>query len=212
MKSAIPGQQCPVSNRLSKSELFGLLPPVWPEDLLPQMRQAVARSKRKIVVLDDDPTGTQTVHGVPVLTTWTVEALSEELANDLPCFYVLTNSRAFPVEEAVRINREVGRNLTTASMRQPGRRDFVVISRSDSTLRGHFPAEVDALGVALSFGGGSSPRSGLPLAAGPPAARDETSTKRPAPPAVAASSRFAVPSQLARRNSASSRAATMPAT
>jgi len=160
MKSAIPGQQCPVSNRLSKSELFGLLPPVWPEDLLPQMRQAVARSKRKIVVLDDDPTGTQTVHGVPVLTTWTVEALSEELANDLPCFYVLTNSRAFPVEEAVRINREVGRNLTTASMRQPGRRDFVVISRSDSTLRGHFPAEVDALGVALSFGGGSSPRSG----------------------------------------------------
>ena len=102
MKSTIPSQQSPVSNRLSKSELFGLLPTVWPEDLLPQMRQAIARLKRKVVVLDDDPTGTQTVHGVPVLTTWTVEALSEELANDLPCFYVLTNSRAGSITSLAR--------------------------------------------------------------------------------------------------------------
>jgi hypothetical protein len=32
----------------------------------------------KVFVLDDDPTGTQTVHGVPVLAAWDVETLVRE--------------------------------------------------------------------------------------------------------------------------------------
>ncbi|GAI77292.1 unnamed protein product, partial [marine sediment metagenome] len=31
---------------------------------------AVGRIKRKIIVLDDDPTGIQTVHSIPVYTSW----------------------------------------------------------------------------------------------------------------------------------------------
>jgi uncharacterized protein YgbK (DUF1537 family) len=142
---------------VNKSELFASLPAPWPEDLLPRIRDGVAKSRRKVVVLDDDPTGTQTVYDVPVLTTWKPEELAREFANDLPCFYLLTNTRAFPAAEAVRINQEIARNLTVAAMRAPGRNDFVVVSRSDSTLRGHFPAETDALGRMLTGGSVKTP-------------------------------------------------------
>jgi len=146
-----------MSGGVNKAELFASLPPVWPEDLLPRIREGVAKSRRKVVVLDDDPTGTQTVYDVPVLTTWQPEELAREFANDLPCFYLLTNTRAFPPAEAVRINQEIARNLTKAAMRSAGRNDFVVVSRSDSTLHGHFPAETDALGRTLMGGGTQKP-------------------------------------------------------
>jgi uncharacterized protein YgbK (DUF1537 family) len=142
---------------INKAELFASLPAPWPEDLLPRLRAGVTKSRRKIVVLDDDPTGTQTVYDVPVLTTWQPEELARELVNDLPDFYLLTNTRAFPAAEAVRINQEIARNLTLAAMRSPGRNDFVVVSRSDSTLRGHFPVETDALGRTLTGGGTQTP-------------------------------------------------------
>ena len=61
-----------------------------------------------IVVLDDDPTGTQTVHNIPVLTTWEEETLEEMFRAGTPLFYILTNSRAFSEEEAVAINEQIG--------------------------------------------------------------------------------------------------------
>jgi uncharacterized protein YgbK (DUF1537 family) len=100
------------------------------------------------VVLDDDPTGTQTVHGVDILADWSVAALSDALAGSPACFFILTNSRSLPEPEAVALNREIAANLLTAG-RHTGRR-FAVVSRSDSTLRGHFPAETDALLAGLS--------------------------------------------------------------
>ncbi|HVU24299.1 MAG TPA: four-carbon acid sugar kinase family protein [Opitutus sp.] len=104
----------------------------------------------KVVVLDDDPTGTQTVHDVPVLTEWSVDALATELTAPGHCFYVLTNTRAFPAERARAINCEIGENLVAAGGRSG--RAFRVVSRSDSTLRGHFPVETDALAEALGGG------------------------------------------------------------
>ena len=101
--------------RINKSELFASLPAPWAEDLLPRIREAVAKSRRKVVVLDDDPTGTQTVYDVPVLTTWQPEELARELANDLPCFYLLTNTRAFPAAEAVRAGPGGGRRRAGSS-------------------------------------------------------------------------------------------------
>lgn len=141
---------------VSKSGLFASLPAPWPEDLSSSIRAEVASSRRKLVVLDDDPTGTQTVYGVPVLTTWGTEELKREFASDAPCFYLLTNTRAFPAAEAARINREIARNLAAAAT-DSGRHDFVVVSRGDSTLRGHFPVETDALGQALTGGARTPP-------------------------------------------------------
>lgn len=145
-----------MSSPVRKSELFASLPAPWPADLLPAIRTEVAASRRKLVVLDDDPTGTQTVYGVPVLATWGTEELKCEFKNDLPCFYLLTNTRAFPAAEAERINQEIARNLVAAATKSE-RRDFAVVSRGDSTLRGHFPAETDALGRALADGGPLTP-------------------------------------------------------
>ena len=132
---------------LDKATALAALPPEWPDDPLPDIRAQVTHSRRKVVVLDDDPTGTQTVHSIPVLTEWPVAVLRDELANDLPAFYILTNSRSLPADAAAAMNAEIGERLVQAA-RQAGR-DFVVVSRSDSTLRGHFPAEVSALADAL---------------------------------------------------------------
>ena len=123
------------------------LPPEWPDDLLPAIRQHLRDANRKLVVLDDDPTGTQTVHDIAVLTEWSVESLVEELRRDASAFYLLTNSRSLPLAEAQALNREIAQNLLAA--RRQTDIDFTVVSRSDSTLRGHFPGETDALLDAL---------------------------------------------------------------
>lgn len=128
-------------------ERLAALPAEWQEELLPGITAQVAASGRKIVVLDDDPTGTQTVHGIPVLTHWSVEVLSRELAGPASAFYLLTNSRSLTEAAAVALSREIGANLR-AAVEGTGI-EIVVISRSDSTLRGHFPAEVAAVAEPL---------------------------------------------------------------
>ena len=84
-------------------------------DALTKIRERVSEDGRYLAVLDDDPTGTQTVHGVPVLTTWSVEDLHWALTQPEPTFYILTNSRSFPEEEAVEMNWEIASNLTVAA-------------------------------------------------------------------------------------------------
>src|SRR2546429_2418143 len=134
--------------RLLLADALNRLPPAWPHDPRPAIRAARHARPEKVVVLDDDPTGTQTVHGIPVLTEWSVDALRAELANDLPACFLLTNSRSLPLAEAQALNATIGCNLQEAA-RAVSRR-FVVVSRSDSTLRGHFPGEVEALTEALA--------------------------------------------------------------
>ena len=132
---------------VTQAQLFGRLPPEYPRSLLPDIQARVVAGQRTLVVLDDDPTGTQTVYDLPVLTEWSSPALQHELARGAPIFYILTNSRSLPLLEAQALNAAVARNLLAAS-RAAGR-DFAVVSRSDSTLRGHYPGEVDALTAAL---------------------------------------------------------------
>lgn len=128
---------------LSKSETLAALPPPWQEDLRSEIRAMVASQRaHKLVVLDDDPTGTQTVHDVPVLTAWDVATLRTEFEQPGPCFYILTNSRSLAPGAALALNRELARNLKTASGHHSR---FTLVSRSDSTLRGHFPLETDVL-------------------------------------------------------------------
>lgn len=132
---------------ISKTATLAALPPEWPDDLRAAIRNQVEQSGRTIVVLDDDPTGTQTVYDVPVLTGWGVDVLAAELARKPACFYILTNSRALPGPEAAALGRTIGQNLAAASA--ASRRDVAVVSRSDSTLRGHYPGEVNALAEGL---------------------------------------------------------------
>ncbi len=134
---------------VSFEETLNSLPPVWPDDLLPAIQQENTHKPASIVVLDDDPTGTQTVHDVPVVTNWALPTIIGEFERETPLFYVLTNSRSLPKTQAIDLAREAGANILEAS-RRTGRL-FGIISRSDSTLRGHFPAEVDALSDVLKM-------------------------------------------------------------
>ena len=128
---------------VAKAALFSSLSPEWKHDLIPQIQSAMRATNQKVFVLDDDPTGTQTVHDTIVLTEWTVAALVREMESADPVCYILTNSRSVSAARAVALNQEIASNLRAAAG-QTGR-PYTVISRSDSTLRGHFPAETDAL-------------------------------------------------------------------
>lgn len=56
---------------LSKEDILRSLPAEWPEDPMDDVVSIASRSSTNIlVVLDDDPTGTQTVHDIEVLTEW----------------------------------------------------------------------------------------------------------------------------------------------
>ncbi|MEA5568974.1 four-carbon acid sugar kinase family protein [Anabaena sp. UHCC 0399] len=105
-------------------------------------------NKPKIIVLDDDPTGSQTVHSCLLLMRWDVETLRLGLRDDSPIFFVLTNTRSLPPESATSVTKEVCQNLKVA-LAAEGVTDFLVVSRSDSTLRGHYPIETDAIAQEL---------------------------------------------------------------
>ncbi|KAF2656254.1 hypothetical protein K491DRAFT_692106 [Lophiostoma macrostomum CBS 122681] len=98
-----------------------------------------------LVALDDDPTGTQTCHAIPVLTTWSVAVLSQEFASTRPGsgFFILTNSRALHPPAARALMLEICTNLQQAA--SAGGKSFEVVLRGDSTLRGHFPLEPEAV-------------------------------------------------------------------
>jgi uncharacterized protein YgbK (DUF1537 family) len=101
-------------------------------------------TKPKIIVLDDDPTGSQTVHSCLLLTRWDTDTLQLGLRDDSPIFFILTNTRALTPEQATVVTREVCHNLKIA-LDAEGITDFLVVSRSDSTLRGHYPVETDVI-------------------------------------------------------------------
>ncbi len=102
----------------------------------------------KIIVLDDDPTGSQTVHSCLLLMQWDVETLRLGLRDAAPIFFILTNTRSLRPQQARDITREACQNLKEA-IRLENIQDFLVVSRSDSTLRGHYPVETDAIADIL---------------------------------------------------------------
>lgn len=112
------------------------------------IRSSLEKSGTRLIVIDDDPTGTQTVHGVRVYMDWSESTLAAAFRREDPVFFISTNSRALPEAQAAGLAAELGRNLQQGSAAAAA--DFVVASRSDSTLRGHFPAEVWSLVSALS--------------------------------------------------------------
>jgi uncharacterized protein YgbK (DUF1537 family) len=67
----------------------------------------------KVIVLDDDPTGSQTVHSCLLLTRWDVETLRLGLTDAAPIFFILTNTRALAPEAAAQVTREVCQNLNS---------------------------------------------------------------------------------------------------
>ncbi len=105
-------------------------------------------SQPKIIVLDDDPTGSQTVHSCLLLLKWDIETLMLGLQDASPIFFVLTNTRSLTPEAAAAVTTEVCENLKIA-LRNTQTQNFLLVSRSDSTLRGHYPIETDVIAQHL---------------------------------------------------------------
>jgi uncharacterized protein YgbK (DUF1537 family) len=112
-----------------------------------ELLSALALLNRKIVVLDDDPTGVQTVHGVSVYTSWDKESLMAGFNEPGSLFFVLTNSRGMARDETARVHQAIGQ--TVAEVARDTGKDYIVVSRSDSTLRGHYPLETEMLRAAI---------------------------------------------------------------
>jgi uncharacterized protein YgbK (DUF1537 family) len=123
---------------------FAELPEIRQEpDARERIRRSHAATGRRIAVLDDDPTGSQAVHHVSVVTV--LDEVEYATALDVAgatCF-ILTNTRSLPAAGAVELNSGVARSLFQLAHRLEVPVD--IVSRSDSTLRGHVIEEVRAL-------------------------------------------------------------------
>lgn len=117
-------------------------------DLTVEISSCMQQRNAVVVVVDDDPTGAQYA-GVSLLTEWSTQIILGEIKRGSSLFFLLTNTRSMPVEEAMEVNREAGKNIKQAFAQT--NKQYVIVSRSDSTLRGHFPQEVNALAEGLQI-------------------------------------------------------------
>ena len=112
------------------------------DDLL---KKEISGNRKKIIVLDDDPTGVQTVHDISVYTNWEKDSIRQGFEEENELFYILTNSRGFTTEQTAEAHNAIARAVDEVA-KETGR-EYMFISRSDSTLRGHYPLETELLKV-----------------------------------------------------------------
>jgi hypothetical protein len=135
---------------ISKSILDALPVSNIRDSLWKQLKVESASSSKRLVVIDDGPTGCQTVSDIDLLLNYSVDDFKKQILKDDKPFFILTNSRSLTEDDARERLDDVLSNLTTAAFETGYLKPFQFISRSDSTLRGHFPAEVEVRKVKLS--------------------------------------------------------------
>ena len=124
-------------------EAFDKIPEVDIEVVKRLYEKELLELNKKIIVLDDDPTGVQTVHDISVYTDWSVDSIEKGFAEENSMFFVLTNSRGFIASETEKAHKEIALNVIKVATKH--NKEFLIISRSDSTLRGHYPLETNVL-------------------------------------------------------------------
>ena len=104
----------------------------------------------KIIVFDDDPTGSQTVYGCPLLLNWQEETVSTGLANASSMLFVLANTRSMAPQKVEITIREICKSIKQTLQNQKfAYEDILFVSRGDSTLRGHGVLEPEILSQEL---------------------------------------------------------------
>ncbi|WP_445669061.1 four-carbon acid sugar kinase family protein [Lysinibacillus sp. FSL W8-0992] len=128
--------------RKASEQLSGLIEPSC-EQIQMKLEDARKGFNHKIVILDDDPTGVQTVHGVSVYTDWTEESIKQGFREQNQIFFLLTNSRSFTAEETAVVHQDIARRVHEVSLQEGI--PYLLVSRGDSTLRGHYPLETETM-------------------------------------------------------------------
>lgn len=126
-----------------KTDILNSYKPIDEEKIDQLLAEKINAWNKKWVVLDDDPTGIQTVHDISVYTNWKESSLEQGFTEENKLFYILTNSRGLTQSQTTALHNEVA-DVTEKVARQMGK-EYMFISRSDSTLRGHYPLETELL-------------------------------------------------------------------
>lgn len=122
-----------------KTDILTSFPPVDESMVDALLGKEIEKNHKKIVVLDDDPTGVQTVHDISVYTNWSKDSIARGFAEENKLFYILTNSRGFTAAQTEAAHKEIAANVDAVA--KDFGQEYLFISRSDSTLRGHYPLE-----------------------------------------------------------------------
>lgn len=125
------------------AQILTSYPPIDEAKIDALLKEEIQKNQKKIVVLDDDPTGVQTVHDISVYTDWSKESIRQGFQEPNSLFYVLTNSRGFTAEQTTKAHHEIA-DVVSQVAEETGK-EYIFISRSDSTLRGHYPLETELL-------------------------------------------------------------------
>ncbi len=128
--------------KLPKSVLESF-PSVDEKKLDELLAEELDQNDTKIVVLDDDPTGVQTVHDISVFTNWDLDSIRDGFNEDNKVFYILTNSRGMTEDETTKVHKDIAKRI--AQVAHETGIPYMIMSRSDSTLRGYYPLEPQLL-------------------------------------------------------------------
>ncbi|WP_152658150.1 four-carbon acid sugar kinase family protein [Oceanobacillus sp. CFH 90083] len=143
-----------MAETLNAKEALSKIKEVDREQTRSALQAELADSPYKIVVLDDDPTGIQTVHGVSVYTNWDKKSIEAGFNEEESMFFILTNSRGFTEQETIRCHTDIADRVQAVSEEKGI--PYMLISRSDSTMRGHYPLETEVLRQTIEEKGAAS--------------------------------------------------------
>ncbi|OJG70918.1 hypothetical protein RV11_GL000802 [Enterococcus phoeniculicola] len=126
------------------ADVFNQIPQKPDESVVDmQLKTELNKLEKKIIVLDDDPTGVQTVHDISVYTDWETDSIRKGFLEENSMFFILTNSRGFTEAQTIKAHKEIAERI--CKIAKETQKEFLVISRGDSTLRGHYPLETEVL-------------------------------------------------------------------
>jgi uncharacterized protein YgbK (DUF1537 family) len=139
------------------AEVLAALPQARADDprLRASIRAARATDGLALGVIDDDPTGSQAVHGVQAVLVPDRQAYVDALRTPAATCFALTNSRSVAEPGAVELTMRAAADLAAAAGRNG--QQIRLLSRGDSTLRGHVLAEPAALATAAEQAGDRPP-------------------------------------------------------
>ena len=104
----------------------------------------------KIIVIDDDPTGSQTVNDCLLLLRWDYKTLLEGFKSKSKLFFILANTRALSEEDVQKRLKEICNSINYIIKNEGYENEEIIfVSRGDSTLRGHNFLEPNLINTLL---------------------------------------------------------------
>tara|TARA_B100000212_G_scaffold112173_1_gene83550 strand:+ start:119 stop:1474 length:1356 start_codon:yes stop_codon:yes gene_type:complete len=92
----------------------------------------------KIIIIDDDPTGSQTVHNCNLILKWDYQTLLKGLKGSSNLLFILANTRSLSEKDVkIRLKEICSSLIAIMNNSLFAEEQFIIISRGDSTLRGH---------------------------------------------------------------------------